>query len=72
MNVNLSKPVIEAIREIQLYGGMHESLAGVEDFILENCTDDESLSSEVLDKVKILRCIRKVLFKICQKEGGEA
>jgi hypothetical protein len=65
MNVDISPGVIEAISDIQQYDGYHEILAGVENFIIEECSENNAF--EAMDKIKILRIISKLLLKLNPK-----
>ena len=67
MKLNLSVEVIDAIKEIQEYNEYHDTIAEVEDFLIELYDDDEEYASQLLISLKGLRAVRKLLKKIVTK-----
>ena len=65
MNIDLSQEVIESIQTIQIDGGLHEVITNVENFILDECDDDEN-AVKILGHIRGLRVIKRCLIKIAQ------
>lgn len=66
MTVNLSTEVVEAIKDIQLYDGYHEIIASVEQFLIEQHSND-SLAAQTMNHIKALHVIYKLLIQINSK-----
>ena len=62
MKLNLSPQAVEAIALLQDTPDMIEMLSGAEDFILE--MDETNQALTILNHVKGIRCIRKLLENI--------